>query len=65
MLYLGDTPSSLHNEILFHFSFVSAAHYYERYPLSLSEALAKIGGILGLINIGLFLQWIHSGKFDE
>ncbi len=65
IMYLDDTPPQVEDELWFYFSFVSAAQFYERYPISFGQALSKIGGILGLINIGLFLGWLHSGHFDE
>jgi hypothetical protein len=44
---------------------VSSANFYEKYPTSLLDALSSIGGILGLINIGFFLEWLHANRFEE
>ena len=63
--YLDETPPEDRDEIWVYFTFVSSATFYERYPETLAFALSSIGGILGLVNIGLFLNWFHNSKFEK
>lgn len=44
---------------------MSTGTFYEKYPESLLIALSEIGGILGLVNIGFFLNWLHGSQFEE
>ena len=36
-----------------------------RYPSTIIMALAKIGGLLALMRIGFFLQWLHRWQFEK
>ena len=41
------------------------SEHYSRYPDTIVMALAKIGGILALFNIGVFMQGLHQKQFER
>lgn len=42
---------------------VTTLTFYNRYPDNLFHALAKVGGLLALLKIGMLLQVIHKKKY--
>lgn len=53
------------DQVSIHITVLSNAEFFTRYPDSLLMALAKIGGLLALFKIGVFLRLYHRTHFES
>ena len=47
------------------FHFYGNLDFYRRYPDTIVMGLTKVGGMLAILNIGLFLRFLHRKYFEK
>ena len=53
------------DEVQIEFEFSEFIEFNERYPDSLLMGLSKLGGLLALFKISLFLRFMHQQQFEK
>lgn len=64
--YLHSNRSFLkEDEVRFYFAMENIVTHQVQYPDSLLQGLAKIGGLMAIFKVSMFLQCMHKAQFEK